>query len=203
MEKRGLGTRATRAEILQTLYDRGYVLGKSIQVTKLGETVTKVLKDFCPRILSEELTRHFEKEMDLVFNGKKKREEVIEEAKKLLLKVLKDFKKNEDKIGKKLLEGLIKARREERRIGVCPNCGGELRIIVSRKTGKRFVGCSNYPKCKTAFPIPLTGKITPLNKTCDICGLPMIQVWRKGKRPFRMCINHKCKSKENWNKNKK
>jgi len=35
MEKRNLGTRATRAEILQTLYDRKYILGKSIQVKKL------------------------------------------------------------------------------------------------------------------------------------------------------------------------
>jgi DNA topoisomerase-1 len=202
LEKRNLGTKATRAEILQTLYDRRYILGKSIQVTSLGEVVTKTLKEFCPRILSEELTRHFEEEMDKVFNGKKKREKVVEEAKKFLTDILEDFKKNEEKIGKKLLEGLTEARKEERRIGVCPNCGGELRIIFSRKTAKRFVGCSNYPKCKTGFPIPLSGQITALNKNCEICGLPMIQVWRKGKRPFRMCINPKCESKENWNKKK-
>ncbi|MEM7825745.1 MAG: DNA topoisomerase, partial [Candidatus Aenigmatarchaeota archaeon] len=202
LEKRNLGTKATRAEILQTLYDRRYIFGKSIQVTKLGEVVAKTLKDFVPSIVSEELTRHFENEMEKVFNGKKKREEVVEEAKKVLSEILEEFKSKEDKIGKKLLEGLVISRKEERKIGVCPNCGGELRVVFSRRTGKRFVGCSNYPKCKTGFPLPLVGQITSLNKNCEVCGLPLIQVWRKGKRPFRMCINPNCKTKEGWNKNK-
>jgi DNA topoisomerase-1 len=200
LEKRNLGTKSTRAEILQTLYDRNYIKGKSIEVNKLGEVVVEALKENCPKILSEELTRYFEKEMDAVFNSKKKREEVVEEAKATLENILEEFKKNEKNIGKKLLEGLIETRREERKIGVCPNCGGELRLIVSRKTGKRFVGCSNYPKCKTSFPIPLAGKIAPLDKVCEVCKLPIIQVWRKGKRPFKMCINPKCNSKNNWNK---
>ncbi len=202
LEKRNLGTKASRAEILQTLYDRGYILGKSIQVTKLGEIVAKTLRNFVSSIVSEELTRHFENEMEKVFNGKKKREEVVEEAKKVLSKILQEFKKKEDKIGKKLLEGLIISRNEERKIGVCPNCGGELRIIFSKKSSKRFLGCSNYPKCKTGFPLPLVGQISSLDKNCEVCGMPMIQVLRKGKRPFRMCINPNCKSKESWNKKK-
>ena len=81
MEKRNLGTRATRAEILQTLYNRKYIFNKSIQVTKLGEAVGKALKEYSPKIVSEELTIHFEKEMDQVTNGEKKRDDVIEEAK--------------------------------------------------------------------------------------------------------------------------
>ncbi|HID25564.1 MAG TPA: DNA topoisomerase I, partial [Thermoplasmata archaeon] len=95
MAKRGLGTRATRAEILQTLYDRGYITGKSIRVTRLGEVVVNVLKEFCPRIVSEELTRHFEREMELVMRGEKRRKEIIEEAKKVLVEILEEFKKNE------------------------------------------------------------------------------------------------------------
>ncbi len=202
MEDRNLGTRATRAEILQTLYDRGYVIGKSIQVTKLGETVTKVLDEFCPRILSEKLSRHFEEEMELVYQGKKKREEVEQEAVKVLTRILKDFKKNEDKIGKSLLEGFVQARKEARVLGKCPNCSSELKIIYSRRTKKRFVGCSGYPKCHTAFPLPQFGSITALNKECPECKMPVIQVWRAGRRPFRMCINHKCKTKEDWGKKK-
>lgn len=204
MEERNIGTRATRAEILQTLYDRGYVVGKSIQVTKLGETVTMVLKEFCPRIISEKLTMHFEEEMEKVFQEKKKREEVVEEAENVLTKILKDFKRNESKIGKKLLKGFVEARKNARTLGTCPNCKtGELRIVYSRRTRKRFVGCSSYPNCKTGFPLPQAGNITALNRECPECKLPMIQVWRKGKRPFRMCINHKCKTKDGWGKNKK
>jgi len=204
MEKRELGTRATRAEILQTLYDRRYIMGKSIHVTKLGEVVTKVLKEFCPRILSEELTRKFEEEMELIYDGKKKRAVVLKEAEEFLTDVLGEFKKNEKKIGKKLLEGLIEARREERLLGKCNKCKtGDLKVIVSRKSGKRFVGCSNYPKCKNGFPLPQFGFITPLGKVCAECGLPMIQVNRKGARPFRMCVNNKCKTKADWGKKKK
>jgi DNA topoisomerase-1 len=238
MEKRNLGTRATRAEILQTLYDRGYINGKSIQVTKLGEAVTNALKDYVPRILSEELTKRFEEEMDLVINGKKKREEVVEEAKKTLDEILKEFKKNEKKIGKKLLEGLIDARKEQRHLGTCPNCKtGELRILRSRFSKKFFVGCSNYfkctkcgftrnackckceicgqpkgkckcswkdkkwfPSCQTGYPLPGGASIQATGRVCEKCNTPIIQVWRKGRRPFRMCLDPKCETKKDWGK---
>jgi len=203
MEKHGLGTRATRAEILQTLYSRKYITGKSINVTKLGETVTVVLKQHCPRIVSEELTRKFEKEMEEVYNSKKRRTQIVKEAENILIDVLTEFKKKEKEIGKKLLDGLIESRKEERSMGPCPNCGGELRMIVSKATGKRFVGCSEYPKCKTGFPLPQSGFITKLGTLCKECGMPMIQIKRKGRRPYRMCINHKCKTKESWGKKKK
>jgi len=145
------------------------------------------------------LTRKFEEETDLVFSGRKRRREVVEDATKTLTDILQEFKKNEKNIGKKLFEGLQEQRIEERRLGACLNCKtGEMRVFFSRKTNKRFAGCSNYPNCKTGFPLPSTGALTPLNKTCEICGWPVIQVWRKGSRPFRMCINHKCKSKESW-----
>jgi len=201
MEKRNLGTRATRAEILQTLYDRKYIIGKSIQVTKLGEAVTNALKEYVPRILSEELTTRFEEETELVMKDKKKREEVVEEAKETLDEILEEFKKNEKNIGKKLLEGLLEARKEERHIGTCPNCKtGELRILRSRRTMKFFVGCSNYPKCKTGYPLPGGAVIQATGKVCEKCGTPIIQVWRKGRRPFRMCLDPKCETKKDWGK---
>jgi DNA topoisomerase-1 len=240
MEARNLGTRATRAEILQTLYDRGYISRKSIQVTKLGEAVVKALKEYSPRIISEELTRKFEEEMDLVLKGEKKREEVVEEAKETLTDILKEFKENERKIGKKLLEGLATARQEERRLGVCPNCKtGELRIMKSRFSGKIFVGCSNYfrcakcgftktackckceicgnpkgeckcswkdkkwyPTCQTGYPLPNGARIQATGKVCEKCNTPIIQVWRKGKRPFRMCLSTTCETKKDWSKKK-
>ncbi|MBI2542711.1 MAG: DNA topoisomerase I [Candidatus Aenigmarchaeota archaeon] len=204
MEKRNLGTKATRADILQTLYDRDYITGKSIQVTKLGEAVAYALKEYCPKIVSEELTRHFDDEMEQVFNGDKDREGVVKEAENVLADILEEFKLKEKQIGEKLAGGLVESRRLSNLIGTCPNCKtGELRMLFSKKSGKKFVGCSNYGteiKCTTTFPIPLKGQITPLNKACNDCSMPTIQVWRKGSRPFRMCINPACKSKENWRK---
>jgi DNA topoisomerase-1 len=196
MERRGLGTKATRAQILQTLYDRGYIRGKSIEVTDFGERVIEVLKEYCPKIVSEDLTRKFEEEMELVSQGKKKRNEVIEEAKALLTEILTEFKKNEKKIGEALSKAYASFRRNQKFIGRCPECGGELRIITSRKSGKRFVGCSNYEDgCRFSTPLPQSGSIRGLNKECDICGYPLIAVKFK-RRWYTSCTNMECPSKE-------
>jgi len=200
LEKLNLGTKATRAQIVKTLYDRGYIKGKKIEVTDLGFAVVKTLEKYCPEILSEELTRKFEKEMENVERGKYKREKVIEEAKKTLKKILEEFKANEEKIGEELKDALIKTRNDSYILGECPECGKNLRIIVSKATKKRFVGCEGYKDgCRVSFPLPQYGKIEAAGK-CKECGLPMIKVIRKGKRPYTMCIDPKCPSKANWNK---
>jgi len=202
MESKNLGTRATRAEILQTLYDRQYIEGKRIRVTKLGEVVIKVLKDFCPRIPSEQLTRKFEEEMECVYNGTKKRVDVIKDAKSILIDVLKNFKKNEKKIGEKLFNGLTEARREQRMLGTCPKCGNKLIIVRSRKTSLFFVGCNGYPKCKSGYPLPHDARIYKTGRMCEKCGTPIVRITRKSKRPFRMCLDPHCETKKDWRKKK-
>ena len=199
MEKRGLGTRATRAGILQTLYDRKYIIGKSIQVTILGEGVTKTLEKFSPDVLSEELTRKFEKEMELIYKGKKKRSKVIKEAKKTLKKILNQFKQNEKPIGKKLSKSLMQAREKARILGPCKKCDGVLKIMRGR-SGKLFAGCSSYPKCSEGYPLPQHARIEPTGKICPKCGTPIIRVFRKGKRPFTMCLDPNCPTKADWGK---
>ena len=88
-------------------------------------------------------------------------------------------------------------------LGECTKCGKNLRMIKSRKSGKRFVGCEGYKDgCRNSFPLPQYGKIQSAGK-CKECGLPMIKVIRKGKRPYTMCIDPKCPSKADWGKKKK
>ncbi len=197
LEKRGLGTKSTRAEILQTLYDRGYITGKNIQVTKLGEAVVKSLVQYSPDIVSEDLTRHFEDEIEKVFNGIKKSEDVVKEAKNILEKVLEKFKANEKEIGNELFGGLKEARTEASKLGTCLKCGNELRIMKS-KTGNNFVGCGGYPKCNNIYPLPRMAKIEALRKVCDKCNTPMVKVIRRGKRPFIMCLDTNCPTKASW-----
>ena len=196
MEEQGLGTRATRAGILHTLYNRGYVEGKSIEVTDFGREVIEILDEHCPRIISVEMTKKFEREMELVEEGKKERDQVIETSKTVLIEVLEDFKKNQTQIGEALSKAYISFKREQKFIGKCPECGGDLRIITSRRTGKRFVGCSNYKKgCRFSTPLPQSGYVKGLNKACDVCGFPLIAV-RFKKKWFTSCTNMKCPSKE-------
>ena len=199
MEKKNLGTRATRAQILQILYDRNYIKEKSIEVTDIGRAVAETLEKYSPDLVSEKLTRHFENELEQIIDKKKTKDEILEEAKEILTKILEKIKKNEKEIGKFLLEALKETRSKESLLGICPECSGELKILFSRKTKKKFVACSNYPNCKNTYSLP-QGAIIPTEKVCQYCKTPIIKVVRKGKRPFEMCLTYNCKSKESWNK---
>ena len=186
MEKRGLGTKATRAGILQTLYDRGYIDDKSIVVTKLGQAVIQSLERHSHEIVSVELTRKFEEDMEAIASGKKKRETVIKEAEETLERILIGFKGNEKKIGAFLLEALKDVRKTESTIGLC-TCKNTL-VIRRSRAGKRFVGCLGYPKCRETFSLPHKGTVKPSKEKCITCGLFIVAVKAPGKRPWKLCV---------------
>jgi DNA topoisomerase-1 len=199
MEKEGIGTKATRADIVETLYNRKYVAERSIVVTDLGFDVTEVLHDFCPDVISVRLTKDLEEKMERIRSGEEKRENVLAEAVSYLKPLLEQFKEKEEVIGKVLSEAVRKARIQERIIGNCPTCkSGKLMILYSRKTGKRFIGCTNYFKnqCKTALPLPQKGTVKATGRTCKTCGWPIIMAKFQGRRPWQLCVNSACQKKE-------
>lgn len=199
MEERNLGTKATRAGIVENLYDRNYVDGKRITVTEIGKQLIESSDKYCPDIASEDLTAHFEDEMKKIEEGSQSKEKILGEAKEKLEKILEGFREHEVEIGEPLGEAYRKTRRNQKILGECRECGeGQLKIIVSKRTGKRFAGCTTYPDCKNSFPLPQNGKVIPLGEKCDECEEPKIKVVRKGKRPYTMCINHRCLTKEDW-----
>ena len=187
MEKLNLGTKATRAQILQTLYDRGYIVEKSIMVTELGEAVSGALEKYCAEITSADLTRRFEGEMEAIEMKKQKREDIIRDAEKELTKILDGFRKNEKLIGQEIYAAIVKFEKTQHTIGKC-KCGGELKLIHSKRTKKRFIGCSGYPKCTHSYPLPQHGKMIVHSKTCKNCGLFLVTIQQAGRRPWNYCI---------------
>jgi DNA topoisomerase-1 len=199
MEEEEIGTKATRAGTIQTLYDRKYIREERIAVTGLGFEVIDVLKKYCPTVVSPELTRKLEEKMNQIQHGEETRENTLQEAIEILKPVTAKLKEKESPIGIRLSQAIRKAKLEERAIGTCPTCqNGELVILRSKKTGKRFVGCTNYFEgtCKTSFPLPQRGLVKPLGKACKGCGWPTIRVWIKGKHPWNLCFNPKCPLKK-------
>ncbi len=197
LEKRGLGTKATRADIVDSLYQRKYAADQSIKVTDMGMSIVETLEKHCPDIIDEKLTQHFEQEMEKIRNKKMKKEEVLEEAKKLLTKVLKSFKEQEKEIGEGLKEAHHETLNKESYVTKCPNCDGNLRIKFTRK-GKariRFIACDNYPECKTTFAIPQRGGIKGTDKRCPHCNQPLVQMIMKRKKPQEVCLNKECPGK--------
>ena len=195
LEKKNLGTKSTRAEIVDHLFKRGYLKEKSIQVTELGLKTVTTLQKYAPEILDEKLTRRFEEDMDKIREGKLKEETVLSRAKKELTEILKHFKENELKIGKALSESLIEVRTEENTIGPCPACK-EGNLMVRKGRFGRFAACNKYPECKTIVNLPNTGLLKTTDLVCESCKYPMVTIINKGARPQTKCINVKCPTKK-------
>lgn len=202
LEKRNLGTKATRAQILETLYDRGYIREKSIEATPLGISLIETMEKYSPIIIDEELTKNIQDEMDSMAEKKtkplKEKEKTIEKTKETIISIIKDFEKNENLIGKELMQAQEKQReieKEENKITKCPNCKeGDLAITYSPKNRRFFIACNAYPKCKTTYSLPPYGTIKKVDKTCEKCGFPMLMSIRKGKAPWIFCFNTDCET---------
>ncbi|MFH1637650.1 MAG: DNA topoisomerase I [Candidatus Woesearchaeota archaeon] len=197
LEKHGLGTKATRSEIIEQLFNRNYVTGAPIEVTKLGLKTVETLKKYCPEILDEGLTRQFEEDMEKIREKEQKGKDVLNEARKVLTNILSKFKENEDKIGNALAAARKETLDKESIVGKCKLCNSDLRILRSRKYRSYFVACSGYPKCRNTFSLP-AGMPKPTGKECERCGFPLVLIIRAGKRPFEYCINKQCPQKLEW-----
>ncbi len=211
LEKKNLGTKATRSSILETLYNRGYVGGQSITATPLGISLIDTLEKYSPIIIDEKLTHSFEEDMGKIqkIDYKKgseklikKEEEIIKKAKQTITDISKDFEKNESKIGAELIEANIKFReqqKKENRLVNCPKCKkGNLGITYSKKTKRFFIACDSYPDCENTFSLPPNGIIKKTDKVCEECGFPMLMRLSKGRKPWIFCWNPKCKTNEEW-----
>lgn len=201
LEKRGLGTKATRADIVENLFKRGYVDGTSIEATELGIKTTDALEKALPEIVDVDLTKSFEESLEEIREKKQQPEQVLEYAKKKLSTVLTEFKKNEKTLGKMLLHAHRDYEDEKNTLGTCPTCKeGNLMIKFSRKNKSRFVGCSGYPDCTTVYPLPGTGTITTSDEQCEHCKATMIlhKPPRSGPRP--LCVNPECPAKKETEK---
>lgn len=204
MEKRGLGTKATRSMIIDTLYNRNYIKDKQIKATELGLRLIESLERHSPVIIDENLTREIEKDMDGIRMSKKnlveKEKKVIEKAEGALFKISEDFKKQEKEIGKELVEAneaLIDEERENNKLGKkCPGCGkGELTIKYTPKFRSYFVACNEYPKCRQTFSLPQGLIKKEKDKICEYCNWPMLVRIKQGKRPWIFCFNPDCESR--------
>lgn len=188
MERLGLGTKSTRHEIIQKLYRRRYVSGNYPSPTPSAIAVTEALKDNA--IIKPEMTANLEKEMDEIANEKMKMGKMVEKSRKILSNAMESLERKKEEIGKEISRALSK----QNFFGKCPSCGNDLFVKKSRK-GKRFIGCTNYPKCKNSYPLPQKGKIYFNNEYCDECGSPIVTIIM-GKKKWKSCASMDCSSKK-------
>jgi DNA topoisomerase-1 len=198
MEREEIGTKATRAETISTLLNRGYVVGESLAPTELGFSLVETMREHCPQIISTRLTREIEKQLELIEKSGDKGSDFFEEVLSLLLRQVERLKSNEQEIAGRLRSSVVESTIAQTILGTCPMCKeGKLRIVRSHKTGKRFVGCTNYQKgCMASAPLPQRGSLRPTTKRCGYCGWPVVYA-RAGRHPWRLCVNSRCPRKVN------
>ena len=182
LEKRVLGTKATRASIIDTLFKRGYIEGSSITVTSFGMSVYNALNDNANMIVNEDTTRRLEEDMEQISANKKSMDEVVGEGKQMLLEALKVFDSNKKKIAEEMQKGIAET---EVPLGKCLKDGGDL-VIRKSRLGKQFVACANYPECTVTYSIPQNALVVATGKVCEFCHTPMVKVIRKGKGVFEI-----------------
>lgn len=188
MERLGLGTKSTRHEIVQKLYDRNYVQGQQLTPTLTGIAVASALEDHAEMITDSKMTSHLEGDMDDIARGETSLGDVVRESQDMLSDVVGTMQQHKDEIG----NDIRRALEEQQFVGICPDCGGKLRMVKSRKG--EFIGCSNYPKCGRTFPKPRGALVQSTGESCEVCGSPKLKVIRKGQPPVVHCVDPDCDS---------
>lgn len=196
MEHEMIGTKATRADVIATLAGRGYVSGERMEVTDLGLSVVETMQKYAPPIVTTKLTRDIEERLEEVEGGSRREGALVRETVRSIAEQLARFNDNEEEVGRKIDAALMATVAASYVLGRCPVCKtGQLRVIRSKKTKKRFVGCSNYASgCRASAPLPQRGAIKATAKACQHCSWPVIYVMG-GRFPWRLCVNADCPAK--------
>ncbi len=189
MERLGLGTKSTRHDVVQKLFDRHYVGQKSLEPTSTGIAVTEALRAHAPVITRPEMTHRLEEDMELVAESKKARREVLDESREMLREAYDLLAANQDGV-KSTLKGALD---RQHFVGPCPKCGGALQMLRSPR-GSRWVQCANNPaSCTASYSLPLAGFIEPAPEfLCAKCQTPRVKIIFRGQRPDLYCINPEC-----------
>ncbi len=190
MEDENIGTKATRADIIETLYKRGYVAGPRMRATPLAKAVTGVLGQYCPLVIDTRFTAELEDLMEQIQEGKTTRKLVLLKGLEDLRRVMLELIGREEELGTRLGDVVGAQRIVDSSFDTpCPLCGSVLRIVRNRKTGKRFVGCSGRweKNCNFTLPLPQFGTISILSRSCKVCGFHMVQARSRGRRALVSC----------------
>ena len=189
LEENGIGRPSTYAPIISIVISREYVKrdGKTLAATKLGEVITKFMREYFPEIIDYEFTASMEDKLDSIENKTNTIVGVISEFYKKFEAEL-DFALNDKK------KISLSSTLEESDVR-CEKCGS-LMVYKNGKHGK-FLACPNYPECKNTKTIDKDGNVLePVVEApklagfnCEMCGSDMIV--RNGKYgTFYACSNY-------------
>lgn len=181
MEEKGIGRPATYAATIMVLSAREYVSkdGKQLIPTELGRKVVEYLEKFFSSVINVKFTAHMEQRLDDIASEGEDWHEVVESfwngfSKLLLASDSSGFSLRSEPIETDIL---------------CEKCGHKM-LIREGKYGK-FLGCSNFPKCRNIKQFEPEKKIVG---KCPECGKDMVERKSKHGKVFFSCSGYpECK----------
>jgi DNA topoisomerase-1 len=190
MEKMGLGTKSTRHEIVQKLFDRNYLQGSQIRPTASGRAVVIALEDNADLIVRPEMTSRLEDDMSEIAEGRRTLDAVVLESQDMLSKCLEILMEHREQIRSEVVEALD----SQNQMGICPKCGKGKLVVRRSKRGKRFMACDAYPDCRNTYPLPQYGTIIPNEEPCKKCSGPQVRVVMSRRKPVSVCLDLDCRA---------
>lgn len=180
MEEKGIGRPATYAATITVLSSREYTQkdGKYLVPTDLGRKVTEYLDEHFSSVINVKFTAHMENRLDDIATKGEPWKAVVESFwdgfSSLLHKVGGDTSS-------------VKEEVQETDI-VCPKCGHNM-VIRNGKYGK-FLGCSNFPKCRNIMPMPEEESNKKAAGICPECGKEVFARKSKTGKLFYSCSGY-------------
>jgi DNA topoisomerase-1 len=161
MEELGIGTKATRHNVIETLYKRKYIEENPPRPTQLARAVVDAAEAYAEQIVSAEMTAQLEADMAAIAAGERTLEEVTAESKALLTEVFDTLHAEGDAIGAHIKRSL----KADRTVGPCPESDHDL-VIREAGNGSYFIGCDGYPACDFTYPLPNSGRPITTETVC-------------------------------------
>lgn len=141
LKGKGIGTQATRAEIIKKLFDTGYVetlkKGKTNYIIPTGKGLG-IVKVLPSELYSPKITADWETKISRIADGKMKESEFMTEFIDFIREKVKEVKEKDIEVSFKV---------EKQAVATCPFCGRE--IYKHQKKGENFVSfyCANQECC--------------------------------------------------------
>lgn len=170
---KGIGTEATRANIIETLKKRGFIeaAGRNLVSTKLGQDLIALTP---PELKDPVTTAHWESRLTDIVSGEEKLSAFLGSQETLLPGLIKAIFEQKVKAGQSSFN-------TDMPLHSCPVCEKMLKKVKSKKNGKLYWVCSDK-ECGFITGDD-KGKPAEQKKTdvaCPKCGKPLI--WRDYKK---------------------
>src|SRR5438552_1507633 len=157
MQRLELGTKSTRHEILDLLFRRQFVTGRSMRTTAAGRALVDALAIYGPDIASPEMTRHLDERMTAIAEGHANLADVVPESRSALHVAVADLTAHRTSLSRWIRDATFL----EKDYGPCTVCA-EGRLVRRRaRNGWAFLGCSSYPACKNRLRLNALGQRLP------------------------------------------